>query len=715
MRYAPGAARALALLGFFLLPLPIPFQRQAEAQESVFVSDHLFQLLNGEISGDAAFETIRFMTQFHRPGNSAGFTASADYLYEKAIEFGLEDVIRLKQPMGSPAWSATEGEIWITSPVLMKLADLTDVHLMLADNSRSVDLETEMVYVGEGTSPDDYQGIDVAGKVVFATGSPGAVAQMAIGRFGAAGLVTTAVRNTSLPWDNPDQIPWQRMPSTAPDGADSWFGFVISARQGDELRALLEGRALPPAAAFTGADPSDPVRVKVHIETSFDTSDMDTEFVEARINGTDPSLPGIVLVCHIQEEKFSANDNASGCANVLEIGRAIRRLMDTGMLERPRRTIRFWFPDEIGGPYWYFETHPEARNDIIAAINQDMAGALQTAGSRVQHIIRSPHHAASYVADVVQSVAEMVIHGNSGYLAALQAGAPNPYPKPIYSRLGTRDGYRAEIVPSFNNSDQMVFNDGIIGIPAVGFINWPDPYIHSSGDDLWQIDQTQMKRNSFIIAASSLFMANATPADVPTLVAEVMGRGAERMGNDLGAAMAHLSAAEPSDRAEAYKAARYILEAGTAREQRALRSIGDFAGTDEVAQHTVQDAVGRVPAMAEAKQEALDGFYRNLAGQAPPRLSLTEEEREAAGKIPSNIDDVERYLANRPRPQTGLHGLMTFSAWGHVDGQTSYLDIYKQVMAEAMVHGAWYYGTVTLDQVVRTLDAGVEAGILTLR
>ena len=58
---------------------------------------------------------------------------------------------------------------------------------------------------------------------------------------------------------------------------------------------------------------------------------------------------------------------------------------------------------------------------------------------------------------------------------------------------------------------------------------------------------------------------------------------------------------------------------------------------------------------------------------------------------------------------------MTFSIWGHVDGETSYLDIYKQVMAEAMVHGAWYYGTVSLDQVVRTLDAGVEAGILTLR
>ncbi len=341
MRHVGHTIRVLAL-GSLLMLSPISVtQNPVAAQESVFISDRVFQLLNGEISGDAAFETIRFMTQFHRPGNSAGFTAVADYLYEKAIEYGLEDVVRLKQPMSSPAWSAKEGELWITSPVLMKVADLTDVHLMLADNSRPVALETELVDVGDGTSDADYDGIDVRGKVVFSTGSPGAVVQQAVFQRGAAGLVTTAYRSTSQPWDNPDQIPWQRMPQTAPpeSDVDSWFGFVLSARRGDELKALLAGRALPPEVAFTGADPSGPVTVRVLIESSFDTSDMDTEFIEARINGTDPSLPGIVLVCHIQEEKFSANDNASGCANVLEIGRTIRHLMDTGMIEKTSNVL----------------------------------------------------------------------------------------------------------------------------------------------------------------------------------------------------------------------------------------------------------------------------------------------------------------------------------------------------------------------------------------
>ena len=687
------------------------------AQESPFVSDRLFQLLNGEISGDAAFETIRVFTQYHRLGNSPGFTASAAYLYEKALEYGLEDVVRLKQPVGSPAWSASDGEVWITSPVLMKLADMTDVQLMLADYSRSIDVEAELVDVGDGTSDADYEGLDVEGKVVFASGSPSAVTRQAVFGRGALGVITTALRSTGRPWDHPDQIPWQSVPRSAPSGSEvqTWFGFTLSARQGDELRALLAGRALPPEVAFTRADLSGPVRVRVRIASRFDRSDMDTEFIEARINGTDPTLPAIVFTSHVQEEKFSANDDASGCANVLEIARAIKRLIDTGMIERPRRTLRFWWANEISGPYWYFRTHPEERARIMACLHQDMVGAKQSEGSRVQHIIRSPHHQASYLADVVQSVAEMVIAGNSAYLAARQAGAPYPFSRPILSRLGTRDGYRAEVVPNFNNSDHMVFNDGIIGIPAVGFINWPDDYIHSSSDDLWQIDPTQLKRNAFIVAASALYLANSGPDDVPTLVADVLGRATARQGRDLQVAMQQLTAAGLDERSAAYRRATYIIEAGAMREARALASIGDFVEGDRGRMQMIENSIEQVGRTSTDHLKALEDFYGGLIGGRASKPEPMAEERAAARRVPANIDDVDRYLSNRPRPNTGLHGLMTFSTWGHVDGRTSYLDIYKQVMAEAAVHGSWYYGTVTLDQVVRTLDAGVEAGILVLK
>jgi hypothetical protein len=69
------------------------------AQESPFVSDRVYRALTNEISGDIAFEHMRWFTHHHRPmGGNEGFEAVARYVEEKARSYGLEDVryIRLK-------------------------------------------------------------------------------------------------------------------------------------------------------------------------------------------------------------------------------------------------------------------------------------------------------------------------------------------------------------------------------------------------------------------------------------------------------------------------------------------------------------------------------------------------------------------------------------------------------------------------------------------
>jgi hypothetical protein len=50
-----------------------------------------------------------------------------------------------------------------------------------------------------------------------------------------------------------------------------------------------------------------------------------------------------------------------------------------------------------------------------------------------------------------------------------------------------------------------------------------------------------------------------------------------------------------------------------------------------------------------------------------------------------------------------------------VDGKRSYFDIYKAVKAEALAAGKFFYGTVTLDDVVKTLDGNVKSGALKLK
>jgi hypothetical protein len=263
----------------------------------------------------------------------------------------------------------------------------------------------------------------------------------------------------------------------------------------------------------------------------------------------------------------------------------------------------------------------------------------------------------------------------------------------------------------------MVFVEGAIGIPAVALINWDDPYIHSSDDDLDKIDQTQLLRNNFLIGAMAFFLASADAGDVPILVAETYAQGARRLANDLQVAMRILV----ESRAEAdrgWKRASIVMEQGVEREARALDSIRVFAGADPSAAQTVAE-MKQVLVTAHTANGELGNFYRRLHGMPPPVVILTDAERAASRKVPANVASLSDYFARRgavPNDARGrLHGLMRDEVYNFVDGRRSFYDIYKAVYAESQAAGTWYYGTVTLEDVVRLLEASVAAKALTLK
>ena len=99
----------------------------------------------------------------------------------------------------------------------------------------------------------------------------------------------------------------------------------------------------------------------------------------------------------------------------------MKRMIDDGRLPRPRRDIRFWWVDEISAPEQYFADQPAERAQFLANINQDMVGARQSAGSRVQFVTRPPASRASFLGDVVESIVEALVQGNTAYLSAGQA------------------------------------------------------------------------------------------------------------------------------------------------------------------------------------------------------------------------------------------------------------------------------------------------------
>jgi hypothetical protein len=692
---------AACVVGLLLAAGPV------HAQRSAVVPPALHAAIVDEISGDIAFEHMRWFTHYHRPmGGGDGYQAVERYVETKAREYGLEDVRVIRLKSNTQSWSPTLGELTLTEPYVRRLAFTPEVQLSLADYSRPTDISgVELVDVGVGTGETDYEGKAVAGKVVLATGSLAAVMEQAVWKRGALGILyfTTARR------DYQDQVPWTRIPVQNTDTSkNGTFAFVLSQREGLRLRGEL-------ATAKT------PYKVKARVESRFHEPPSQS-IVEAVIRGTSIHDRDIVLTGHLQEERFSANDDASGCASVLEIARALKRLIDQGRIERPARDIRFWWVDEISAPEQYFADNPAERAQFLANINQDMVGAKQSAGSRVQFVTRPPASRASVLGDVVESVVEALVQGNTAYLSAGQArlsrqSGANPsggtvaldeqqFSRPVLARLGTRERYDARVVPFHNNTDHQVFNMAPVAIPGVTFTNWPDDYIHSTDDDLWQMDATQVKRNAVAVASAAMVLAGARDEDLGAIAGEAVGRALARIGRDTATAAA---LARSGSGVELRRRAASLVRESVRREQRALRSLerlssGTVSG--------VADAVLKqlpTPEAAVARLEAL--LQPVAAAMIAPAAELAAERR-----VPSLVDDVQGFLDKRSaivRP-AGLHPLMAFEVLNFVDGQRSYADVYRAVAAEADAAGEWYYGTVTVEDVAAYLDSAVKAGVATV-
>lgn len=685
---------AIVAIGVCVWPLT------AAAQRSPVIPPAVHDALVNEISGDVAYEHVRWFTHYHRPmGGGEGFEAVAKYVEQKAREYGLEDVRVIRLKTDTPSWTPRLGELTLVAPYTRRLAFTPEVVVSMADYSRTTSFrDAEVVDVATGIEDREYEGKDVNGKVVLATGSLATVMNQAVWKRGALGIIyfTTARR------DFQDQVPWARIPvENADKSRQGTFAFVLSQREGLRLRGEL-------AAARA------PYKVSGRIESVFHETSSQA-IVEAVIRGSGIQNQDVVLTGHLQEGPFSANDDASGCANVLEIARALKRMIDDGRLPRPKRDIRFWWVDEISAPEQYFADQPSERAQFLLNINQDMVGARQSAGSRVQFVTRPPDSRASFLGDIVESVVEALVQGNTAYLSAgqarlsLQNGATpsggsvatdeQQFSAAVLARLGTRERYDARVIPFHNNTDHQVFNMPTIGIPGITFTNWPDDYIHSTADDIWQIDATQLKRNAVAVAAAAWVSATAGEADIPAIAGEMAGRALSRLGRDTATAVTLARSGEPDARRRAFGLARE----SAAREQRAMASLDRLApGSAAIGQALTQLPT---PEAAVARVAA-------LAGVAPEANSAVA----GASRVATLVDSTQGYLDKRSklqRPRT-LHPLMAFEVLNFVDGTRTFGDIQRAVAAEADSAGTWYYGNVSYDDVAAYLESGEQAGILTI-
>jgi hypothetical protein len=689
-----------------LLAAALCLPRLLAAQTSPFVPEAQYRDLADEISGDRAYENVRHLTHFHRTSGRE-FFAAAEWIRGAAVAAGLEDVRLVKQEARQPGWSCTSGEAWLLEPERTKLAAYGEVAVSIADNSRTTHVTAELVDVGAGTAEADYAGKDVKGKVVLASGPVAAAHAEAVWKRGALGVLSSAT-NRPEAMDAPEQVAWGRLPYDArhvegvADGAAPTFAVMISPRRARWLQKRIAGG-------------STPARVKIDIEADFDTGATQA-FVEGWIRGSEVHDQQVVLVAHIQEEMTSANDDGSGCGNLLEIGRALTRLMKEGRLPRPRRDIRFWWVNEFASEEQFFRENPREPRNMLVALNQDMVGARQSWGGRVQYGSRLPWSLPDALDDVMESVLTLVRDGNTSLLTTRGSALPQPYTKELVAVKGSREPFHARMVPYYGSTDHHAFTPAPIGVPAASLTNWPDEFIHSTGDDLEQIDATQLERNAVVIAAVALYYARAGTAEAQTLAAYVGARAAARLAGDRARALEHLTAAAATDRPAALRAARSLLRHSWRKEQAALGSVARLAPPRAVNDAIAREAIALEQAQAPALR-ALDAAWTTLTGTpAPADPALSATEQELARTVYAPVADLGKWQDSLrdAKPVKGLHGIMRFEIHNFADGRRTGLQVYEAVAAEALSAGAWYYGTPSPDDVKETLDRAVKAGAYTV-
>jgi aminopeptidase YwaD len=486
--------------GIALIGAALAFAGTATAQKAPLLPEKDVAALANELSGETAKRNLEGIARFHRQRGSQGFHAAAELVVERARAYGLSDVAILQFPADGkifygtqrsrPAWDAESAELWELRQhesmwVPEKLVGSYEAEpIVLAEDSESADVTAELVDVGEGTKESDYAGKDVKGKIVLVSAQPGAVQDLAVGKFGAAGMVSYA-QNQKTAWWGEDEnlIRWGHLETFS---ASKTFGFMVSLKTARGMKERLAR--------------GEKIRLHAMVKAGQHTGNY--EVVTATIPGTDAKLKDeeIAFSCHLDHQRPGANDNASGCVTILEVARTLEKLIANGTLARPARTIRFIWPPEIEGTVTLLNAKPEFAKRIKAVVHMDMVGG-GPATKAVFHVTRGPMSLPSFVHDVAWAFAEFVNEESYKFAATGKAEYPMVAPE------GGKEPLLAEYSAYTMGSDHDVYQDSSLGIPTIYLNDWPDRYIHTNFDTAANIDPTKLKRAGFIGAASGYFLA----------------------------------------------------------------------------------------------------------------------------------------------------------------------------------------------------------------
>ena len=306
----------------------------------------------------------------------------------------------------------------------------------------------KIIVLKDGTSIEDYDNLDVHGKMVISDKNPARVAELACGKFGAAGVIS-------------DWLP-EYCDDFSAIAYKSFFkneksGFMVSKKVGKKLR--------------------NETKVECYIDSKFYHRKIPVGVAKIGEGEIAEEVVGVAHICH---PKHEANDNASGAASLMEVTRAIAN-------KKLKRRVRMLWVPEIFGTTAYFSKH---KINAIAGLNLDMVGEDQFLCKSPLLIEQPPFFFDSYAADILISTLEKMKTTVHSF------GSDFSYPL-----------YMAYSTPFSGGSDHMVLADFGIATPMI--IHWPDRYYHTSKDTLDKVSKEELKRVGVLASEYFYRMANS--------------------------------------------------------------------------------------------------------------------------------------------------------------------------------------------------------------
>ncbi len=482
-------------------------------------AERAYRAIAARFDARAAVDVVSFMQQYWRIAGNPGFNASLDGIRDRLTAAGFSSstasdgpTIRVEEfPNNGRGWDYRSGTVEFEergeAPLLSRERD----RVSLAINSFSTPPEgirAPLVDVAGGTAAD-FAGRDIKGAVVLGDAPLGRLWQEAVKRRGAAGVISTDIAHYIRPADpeamseeQRDVLQWGSVPYDAEAKA---FGFKAPWRAAARMRERLK---------------QGPVIVRVRIEATF--YDGPTRTLVAEIPGRSRPAERIVMVAHVQEP--GASDNASGCATLYALARALLEALRSGALPPPERTLTFMWVDEVRGSRQWIVSHPDQARAVQYMFAMDMTGedTTKTGGTFLIEKQADPSAVWPRPSDPHTEWGASEVKAES-----LKGSLLNDLHYAICQRRARDTRWVVRTNPYEGGSDHTAF--AAAGVPSLLDWHFTDRFYHTNQDTADKVSAAEMRNVGIAVATSAWLLASAVERDAVAVLDLLQLAAAQRL------------------------------------------------------------------------------------------------------------------------------------------------------------------------------------------